>query len=173
LAAPNAAIGAASADITKQEERYQSDETTYLNNLSGLGCTIDPNNFSAYSTCTSQHEQAAQTAQADQNAALAAQHSDVASEITSDQQIAGAISTYVAQLDSITWPSAAVSVAANLTQDLSYLRDAHSQSATDLADGSSVTQDNDNITTYSSEVTTQAINLATALGIPAPSNTAS
>lgn len=91
-------------------------------------------------------------------------------EETDDQQIATAMSTFVQQLDSITWPTVAVTAASDLAQDLSNERNDYSQEATDLADSQPLSADNDAVTADSSAVTTQEINLATALQIPPPSS---
>jgi len=168
FSAPNQAVGNASADITKQNERLQNDETTIDDGGGDASC--DPSDFTSYESCLTQAEQTVSNAESDVNAATAAEHNDVAQEQTADGEIVTALSTFVQQLDGITWPSVAETDAANLTQALSDERDAYSQGAADLADDQDVTADNNAITTTGSAVTTQEINLATALQIPPPSS---
>ena len=164
---PNTATGNASADITKQQERIQNDSTTVSNGAGADSCNLNDSN---YESCLSQAQQTENNAESDETAAQTAENNDVSQEETDDQQIATAMSTFVQQLDSITWPTVAVTAASDLAQDLSNERNDYSQEATDLADSQPLSADNDAVTADSSAVTTQEINLATALQIPPPSS---
>lgn len=166
----NTEVGSASADITKQKERYASDQTTYTSNEFGSGCTIGTD-FDAYSSCLAQEQQTASGALQDENSAVAAEKADVQQEITADQQIQDALATYVQELDSLEWPPVAQEQAATYAQELTDYREAEAQIATDLANGVDITADSESLTTISSNVTTAGINLATVLGIPPPSST--
>ncbi len=163
---PVAAITADNADLAKQADRISTDDTTYQNNAFGTGCNIG--DYTTYSSCVSQEQQVAASAQADETAALAAAKSDHSQAETSDQQMETVISTYVQQLDSIAWPASIRQDAQQLAQSLTDLRGAFGQEATDILNGLSITQDNQAMSTDGSDIQTETINLATALGIPPP-----
>jgi hypothetical protein len=86
-----------------------------------------------------------------------------------DQQTQDAIGTFVQQLDSIGWPTSTRQYAGQLAQSLTDDRNAVGQEATDLLNGLSITQDNQNISSVIADIRTEFINLSTALGIPPPS----
>ena len=163
---PDAAIAAANADITKQDDRLTSDQTTVQNNEFGTGCGAgDPN----FSSCYSQEQQTAAMAQTDETAAQTALKNDAGQIETADQQAQNVISTFVQQLDAIAWPtSLAHQDSSQLEQSLTNERDAANREATDYLNDFSTTQDNQDIATAISQEQTEVINLATALGIPPP-----
>jgi hypothetical protein len=171
----NTAVNAEGVDITKQDERAESDATTYTTDEFGGGCTGDISDYTAYDSCVSQEEQAAASALSDENAANAAGRTDQQQQANQDQQEEGDISTFVQQLDSISWPSSVEDVASNLEQALSNDRDVLAQDATDLADAQnfSISADNEALSTATSDVSTELINMATALGISPPSSSPS
>ena len=165
---PAAAIGADNADIAKQASRISSDETTYQSNAFGTGCNIG--DYTTYSSCISQEQQAAAAAQADDTAAIAAARTDHSQVETSDQQIENVISTFVQQLDSLVWPtSTSRQDASQLAQSLTNLRTDYGQEATDQLNDLPLTQDNQAMSSDGSDIQTEVINLSTALGIPPPS----
>jgi hypothetical protein len=169
--APHAAIVAVDADITKQNERVASDQTTITNNQLGTGCTPgDPN----YLACDSQEQQTAASALTDETAAQAALKNDGVQLSAADQQWVGVISTFVQQLDSIAWPtSLSRQDAAGLEQTLTDMRGVFNQESSDLDNDiyANLAQDNQQGATDNSDLQTEAINLSTALGIPPPAGT--
>ena len=181
----NATIVATAADITKQNERFQQDETTYATDDFGLGCTTPrtyqgeaitqvTDDFNAYESCMSTEENTALSALSDKIAATAASNTDATREVVSLQRIQAAAWVYIQQLDSVQWPKVARNVASLLEQDLNNYKDALAQCATDLADGQNISADNSTITTDFSNIGTQLVNMDNALKIPppAPSTTA-
>ena len=107
-----------------------------------------------------QEKQTSDSVEADENAATVASQADQTTEITGEEQVDAAISTFVEQLDQIAWPSSVRPTAALLAQALTNLRGADSQAVTDLSDGVGISIDNDTITTDQSDVTTEEINIA-------------
>ena len=168
LKSPNAAIAAANADIAQQDNRIANDQTTYQSNEFGSGCNVA--DFANYSSCVSQEQQTAGTAQSDENAAVAALKNDHAQLEAADQQIETVLSTFISQLDAVGWPTSTTQQDAGaLAQALTNQRDAFAQEYNDLLNLQSITQDNSAISTSESDATTETINLNTALGLPPPS----
>lgn len=164
---PDAAIAAANADIATQNGRIASDQTTYQNNEFGGGC--NPADVNNYLTCVSQEQQTAAGAQSDQTTARTAGSNDQKSAIAADQQLQDISSTFIQQLDAIAWPtSTSRQDAGQLAQTLTDARNAVGQESDDLLNGLSTTQDNQTIASANSDLSTEYINLATALGIPPP-----
>ena len=170
--APIAAITAANADVTKQDDRIANDQTTYQNNEFGSGC--DAADYNNYPSCVAQEQQTAAGAQADETAAQASLKADANQVRTADQQAETVISTFVQQLDSIAWPTSGAirQDAGQLAQSFTDLRTAFGQEGTDILNGLSVAQDNQAISSTDSDIQTEGVNLATALGIPPPSASA-
>ena len=165
--APDAAIAAADADIAKQYDRLSNDQATYRDNQFGTGCNAADSG--TYAACVSQEEQAAAAAQVDETAAQAAVRSDTGQIEAADQQLESAISTYVQRLSAIAWVTAAARQdASQLTQHLTDERNAVGEEAADLVNHRDTAQDNQAIAAAVSSERTDLINLATALGIPAP-----
>lgn len=165
--APIAAITAANADIAKQADRVSTDQTTYQNNEFGTGCSVA--NETAYLSCVSEEQQTAANAQTDETAAIATAKGDHSQAEVADQQMENVISTFVQQLDSVAWPtSTSRQDAAQLAQSLTNLRTDYSQEDTDQLNDLPLTQDNQAMDTDGSDIQTESINLATALGIPPP-----
>ena len=103
LKQPGAEINQANADIQEQNNRISADQTTQQNNEFGGGCNAG--DYNNYSSCLSQEEQAAANASSDETAARAAAKNDENQLGAAYQQSEGAISTFVAQVDSIPWPT--------------------------------------------------------------------
>lgn len=166
-------VQAAGTDITKQNERIQSDDTTYSQNAFGQGCTVGTT-LSAYQSCLTQEEQTANSAESDVNSAQAAIKTDISQEQTAINSISSAIGTYIAQLDAVNWPTSQTrGIAATLEQDLTNERNVDAQLNTELSDGTAITSSKNQLATISSGVSTQLINMATALHIPPPATPSS
>jgi hypothetical protein len=166
-----AVVASDSADLAKQQVRIQGDQTTYDNNIFGSGCSADTADAATYSACVAQEHQTAAGALNDENAALAQEKTDAAQEISANNQQAQVISSYIQQLDSIRWPPPAQPIAANLTQDLSTLRNVLLHLASDLADNVDTTADDSALVTTGSSITAEQVNMDSALGISAPPGT--
>ncbi len=167
--APDDAIAAADADITKQYDRLSNDQATYQDNQFGTGCNAGDS--AAYATCLSQEQRAAAAAQIDEAAAQTAVKADTGQIEAADQQLEDAISTYVQRLSAIAWVTAAARMdASQLAQSLTDERNAVGQEIADLLNHHDTTEDNQAISGAVSNERTDLINLATALGIPPPPN---
>jgi hypothetical protein len=164
-----ALVASDSADIAKQQVRIQGDRTTYDGNIFGSGCSVYSADAGTYQACLAQEHQIADDALNDENAALAQEKTDVAQEISADNQQAQLTGSYIQELDSVKWPGPAQPIAANLTQDLSTLRNVLFHLASDLGDNVDTTTDDNSLVTTASSITTQQINMDSALGITPPS----
>ncbi len=168
LASSNVVIATAGTDITTQEERIQNDAKTYNYNASGRGCS---GNLSDFYACLDDEQQTAQIALGDENAAKRTMKADVTKQIRSVEQIETALTTFVQQLDGITWPSSVSPVESDLRHALDVEKSTYVQVAADLASGKSFSADSQTIATATSAMATQLISMASALGIPPPSST--
>ena len=169
LASSNAVIAAAGADITTQGARIQNDGRTYTANESGSGCSGGAGNFDS---CLANEQLTAQAALVDENAAERTAKADVTKQVRSLQQIEAAISSFVQQLDAITWPSSVSSVESSLTHLLDNQRSTYVQVAADVAGGKTFSTDNQPIAAATSAVVTQLTSMTSALGVAVPSSTA-
>jgi hypothetical protein len=173
LKQPGAEINQANADIQEQNNRISGDQTTQQNNEFGGGCNAG--DYNNYSSCLSQEEQAAANASSDETAARAAAKNDENQLGAAYQQSEGAISTFVAQVDSIPWPTSLTRRdASQLEQSWTNYRGELGQASDDIlngedGEGQATAQDNQTMTSLLSDIQTEFINLATALGIPPPS----
>jgi hypothetical protein len=168
LVASDAVIAAAGTDITSQEERIQNDVKTYNGNASGSGCS---GNASDFDSCLANEQLTAQTALGDENAAKRTMKADVTKQIRSVQQIEAAITAFVQQADTITWPSSVAPVVSDVTQALGDERSTYVQVAADLASGKPFSADSQTIATAESAVANQLTSMASALGVAPPSST--
>ncbi len=164
----NAVIAATATDITTQEGRIQNDAKAYNYNASGSGCSGNPSDFDS---CLAAEQQTAQSVLGDENAAKRTVKADVTKQIRSVRQIETAITTFMQQLDGITWPSSVPPVESDVTQALGDERSTYVQVAADLASGKSFSTDSQTITTATSAVAIQLTSMASALGIPPLSST--
>ena len=94
---------AANADVAQQTNRIAEDQTTIQNNGSGAGC--NPADYSNYLSCVSQEQQTAANAESDETAAVAAAKNDHAQMEAAIQQNETSFSTFITQLDAMTWPT--------------------------------------------------------------------
>jgi hypothetical protein len=165
---------AISADITKQEQRYQTDANTYSSDVLGSGCSISLADPTGYSTCVSQDEQAATNALNDEDAAEAAFAQDRAQLLGLDGPVSTNINTFVQELLGMAWPK-------SLQADADQLENSMAQFRSDLAQEVNALNENDAVTgdAYSAQVTADESNaenaglvLSAKLGInPPPAST--
>ena len=136
-------------------------------NQFGGGCSAaDLNN---YSTCVyPRRNKLPPMLNPDETAAQTAAKGDQTQLQTAYQQDASAISTYV-PLDSMAWPTSLTRQdSAQLEQTLTNTRNDVDQINSDLLNGQSIAQDNQALTSDTSDLQTEFINLSTALGLPPP-----
>jgi len=163
------AISSAASDIASQDGRIQSDATTYSTNEFGTGCASETGSLNSYDSCLSQEQRTAANALIDEDTADAVEKTDISEEVTADGAFQIAITTYGQQLGNIEWPEPLQNIAANLEQDLSNERDGLSETTTAVDEGQGIAADKQALVEIASEVTTQQLNMATALRLPPPS----
>jgi hypothetical protein len=115
------------ADITKQNQRLQQDENTYDSNVAASGCMFtDP----AYESCAQSEEQMATNAQSDEAAATAQIQADEQQYSSGAATLETALSTFIGQVVTISWPSQLNSAAGVLvTAARQYRNDVADQAA--------------------------------------------
>ena len=161
----SAAIATATAGIRLDNERLQSDATTYSSNDAGVGCFFNLTHHGYFTSCALGKYQTALSALEDEKAAEVAKKEDVSRQIESIQTIQSAISVFVQELDSVTWPSSVAPVVSNLTKLLSQYEEAYAKAEFGLAHGQMISAYSQSITANGSAVTAQLINMSTALHI--------
>jgi len=161
----SAAIAAATAAITIDDQRLQSDATIYSNNEAGVGCSFNLTHHGYFADCALGEDLTAQSAVADERAADVSRQEHVSQQIKSIQTIESAITVFVQELDSIPWPSSVAPVVSDLTQQLSLYREAYAKAELGLADGQPISAYSQSITANGSAVTAPLIDMSTALHI--------
>jgi len=140
-AADHASVNAAAlvnADITKQNQRIQQDDTTVQQNQYGLGC--DAADFSTYGSCVQGEEQTAATAQNDVAAAEAQVQTDDQQYATESSTFGAALSTFISQIEAMNWPNSMESTVSDLVSAAQAFR-------TDYADAAAETNETPQSTT--------------------------
>lgn len=100
------------ADITKQNQRIQQDETTVRNQY-GLNCNVS-SEFSTYESCVQGDQQAASGAQSDEAEADAQIQADDQQYATESSTFGAALSTFLSEIENMAWPSSMASTESNL-----------------------------------------------------------
>jgi len=156
--------------MAKQEQRAQTDANTYSADSFGSGCTVSASDLSAYSTCVSQEQQAATSAENDETAANAQIAQDRSQIEGTDGSLSSNIDTFVQQLGDMSWPVNIKTDVARLVNSLVKYRTDTSLEVNALTDGDDLAGN-----TYSARATVDDSNvqnatlvLNAALGIPAP-----
>ena len=117
----NAAVIAAAGGMQKQAQRVTTDTTTASSDLAGSNCAalITSTDYSAYSTCISQDDQAATQAENDENAANATSQQDLDTIDSQVSSLNGLVHTYVSQMRAMSWTPALQGEAGSLAAGLS------------------------------------------------------
>jgi hypothetical protein len=165
----SAAITSATAAVTIDDERLQSDATTYTNNVYGVGCRPNIINPGYYKSCVSGEDQTAQSALDDERSAGVAKREDLSQQIKNIETMESAISVFVQELNSVTWPSSVAPVESSLTQSLDDYREAYGKAQVGLSYDQLLSAYSENISAAQSTTTTELTDMATALHIPSPS----
>jgi len=162
----NAAIATATAGISIDNQRLQSDATIYNTNEAGIGCSFNLTHHGYFADCALGEDLTAQSAVVDERAADVARREHVAQQTTSIQTIVSAITVFVQELDTIPWPSSVASVVSTLTQNLSQYREAYAKAEVGLAYNQPMSAYSQSLAANGSAVTAQLIKMSAALHIP-------
>jgi hypothetical protein len=165
----SAAITTATAAVTIQDQRLQSDAATYSSNEYGVGCRPNIVNPGYYKSCLSGEDQDAQSAVDDERAAAVAKKEDLAQQIESIDTMESAINVFVQELNSVSWPPSVAPVESNLTQSLDQYGESYAKAGVGLSYGQPLSAYSQSISAVESTATTQLTDMATALHIPPPS----
>ena len=97
------AIGLINANVTQENQRIATDESTVTSNEFGGGCSFG--DFSTYDSCLLSEEQTADNAREDELAADGAVDEDYVQYASAALTYETALSAFIGQLVALTWPS--------------------------------------------------------------------
>jgi hypothetical protein len=116
------------ADITKQNQRIQQDETTVNQNEYGLGC--DAADYSTYGSCVAAADQKAAAAQSDEAAATAQVQTDDQQYATNASTFESALSAFLSQIADLNWPNSMTDTITSLVKATQTYRNDTAEQAT-------------------------------------------
>ena len=101
----NAALAAATTDLSKQNQRTSLDQSAIQNDQYGVGCTISLTDPSSYESCVSSEEQTAANANTDEAAAENQASQDLSAYASAANTYQEELSTFIGQMIALSWPS--------------------------------------------------------------------